>query len=295
MTSFSNVRFSFDGSLKQAYINFFLLPLLMLISIYGPILLSVGIPAYFAFTSSNGAQGMGTGTSIGFVILIVLAVIISIALATYLFGLIKKRNTMYMINGTQYGQGRFFTELETSVFIKILFKTIGLAILMLTALSVGISIITQLVFRGLDVAQVLGSLDDPSNIGLLFSSSVVFAAFLAYLCVLFGGFIVAAYWKTRQRNYIVNNTTLDNKIALASTLKARKLAWVMVSNVLLIIVTLGFGIPWAKVRMARYIIGNTQVDTALDIDGYVSQQQQYQSSLGDQIGDAFDVDLGLAI
>ena len=47
--------------------------------------------------------------------------------------------------------------------------------------------------------------------------------------------------------------------------------------------------------MARYIIGNTQVDTAVGIEGYVSQQQQYQSSLGDQIGDAFDVDLGLAI
>ena len=93
----------------------------------------------------------------------------------------------------------------------------------------------------------------------------------------------------------MNNTTLDNKIALASTLKARTLAWVMVSNVLLIIITLGFGIPWAKVRMARYIIGNTQVDTAVGIEGYVSQQQQYQSSLGDQIGDAFDVDLGLAI
>ena len=37
-----------------------------------------------------------------------------------------------------------------------------------------------------------------------------------------------AYMYTRQRRYIYDNTTLDNKIAFKSTLGARKFAWVIV-------------------------------------------------------------------
>ncbi|MGH1438575.1 MAG: YjgN family protein [Cellvibrionaceae bacterium] len=303
MTSFSNVRFSFDGKLGQAYINFFLLPLLMLICVYGLPLLAIALPAYSAYMSAarssallEGAtppvdDGMGTGT----IIAAVLGAIVCIVLAIYLFGLIKKRNTMYMINGTQYGQGRFAAELKTAVFVKILLKTIGLSFLMVIVLIVGVAIIASFTYGLGALQRTLDGMGDPSGFQGLIASGAVFLVALLYLGFLFGGFLLAAYSQTRQRNYIVNNTMLDNKIALASTLKARTLAWIMVTNILLIIVTLGFGMPWAKVRMTKYIVSNTQVDTEVGIDSYVTQQQQYQSSLGDQIGDAFDVDVGLAI
>jgi len=302
MTSFSNVRFSFDGKLGQAYINFFLLPLLMLICVYGLPLLAIALPAYSAYMSAanssallEGAQpandGMGTGLIIG----AILGAIVCIVLAIYLFGLIKKRNTTYMINGTQYGQGRFFTELKTAVFVKILLKTIGLSFLMFIVLIVGVAIIASFTVGLGTLQNSLDGMGSPSGFEGLIASGALFLVGVLYLGILIGGFLIAAYSQTRQRNYIVNNTMLDNKIALASTLKARSLAWIMITNILLIIVTLGFGMPWAKVRMAKYIVSNTLVDTEVGIDGYVSQQQQYQSSLGDQIGDAFDVDVGLAI
>ncbi len=67
----------------------------------------------------------------------------------------------------------------------------------------------------------------------------------------------------------------------------------MITNFLLVIVTLGLGVPWAKVRMARLFLENTHVDTSIGIDSYLTQRQEEQSSLGEQIGDAFDVDVGV--
>ena len=68
----------------------------------------------------------------------------------------------------------------------------------------------------------------------------------------------------------------------------------MISNLFLVILTLGLAFPWAKVRVARLMLENTLVDTEIGFDEYISQKQAEVSALGDQIGDAFDVDVGVA-
>jgi len=42
------------------------------------------------------------------------------------------------------------------------------------------------------------------------------------------------------------------------------------------------------------MLENTLVDTEYGFDAYLSEKQEEQSSLGEQIGDAFDVDVGVA-
>ena len=69
----------------------------------------------------------------------------------------------------------------------------------------------------------------------------------------------------------------------------------MIFYLLIIIFTLGLGSPWAHVRMARYMAEHTKVDTSEGFDEYVTQQLNEQSALGDQLGDAFDVDVGIGI
>lgn len=285
MTSFSNVRFSFDGKLSQAYINFLLLPLLLVVCFYGiPIVAAVVLPMF------GGTMGAGTG------LVVFIAVVIGLGLAVYLFGLIKKRNSMYIINGTQYGQGRFSTDLETKVFVKILLKTIGLAIALIIALFLIVALFVYMSVGLEKLQEIQLGMTDPSAMEEVFKSGIAVGIIAAiYLGFIFLTFLIAGYSYTRQHNYIVNNTVLDDKIALASTLKARSFALLMITNLLLVLVTLGLGLPWAKVRMARFIVENTQVDTEAGFEGYVTQQQEYQSSLGDQIGDAFDIDAGLAI
>jgi uncharacterized membrane protein YjgN (DUF898 family) len=69
----------------------------------------------------------------------------------------------------------------------------------------------------------------------------------------------------------------------------------MMSNFLLVVMTLGLATPWAKVRRAQLILNHTLVDVESGFDGFISQQQDRQSALGEQIGDAFDVDVAIGM
>jgi len=124
--------------------------------------------------------------------------------------------------------------------------------------------------------------------GGLFVSIIV-----AYIGILVGFYLITAYLYTSQRSYILGNTRLDDHTSFTSTLKTSQLTWVMITNLLLIAITVGLAIPWTRTRMARLIIENTQVDVSTGFDTYISAQQAEQSSLGEQLGDAFDVDVAV--
>lgn len=289
MTSFSNVRFGFAGKLGTAYINFFLLPLLFFISIYAlPIGAAVLLPMYQV---AGGDMPAYAG------ILFFVAVVVSVPLAFYFFALMQKKNTSYLINGSRYGQGEFAAELTTWSFAKIALKTFGLNILVFFGVMLLIGVAVIVAGAGFSNLEQLGAMDNPEDVvaQLFTSGSVIVAVMVGYLVMIAAFFFVMAYMQTRQRTYVYENTLLDERIAFASTLRARSLAWVMVSNLFLIFCTAGLATPWAKVRVARLMLDNTFIDVEGGLDEYITQQQKEQSSLGEQIGDAFDVDVGVAI
>lgn len=279
MSSFSNVRFSFAGVISEAYVNYLYLPFAFFIAIYAvPIGAVVLIPMYSEALTPLISVFIGV------------AVVMFLVLAFYLFAYMKKRNTSYSVNGYRFGQGIFTTNLETAEFAKILGKTIGLWIL---------AIVFLLAILGL-VIGVDGFANFAEAMNKSEATSENNQSFVGILGLMYLGFIVAslfimAYSYSRQREYIFANSSLDTDITLASTLQARILGWVMISNFILIIFSLGLAIPWAKVRMARLILENTLVNTDVGFDQYVTQKQEEQSSLGEQIGDAFDVDVGIGI
>jgi uncharacterized membrane protein YjgN (DUF898 family) len=283
MTSFSNVRFSFTGSLGGAYINFLLIPIGFFVAIYIPII-AIVVTTMFA--------GAITAT-IGIVIAI--AIIASLALALYFFALIKKRHTSYAINGYRYGQGQFITTLTTKAFIKIALKTLGLGCLVMLVFFGLIAVLVSLTIGFSSVTGIQDSVNNPEAMQHLLGSGIVTVLICSHIGMIIASFLIMAYSHTRQRSYIFANTRLDDEITFHSSLTMAALAWVMISNLLLIMLTLGLALPWAKVRMTTLVLTNTHVNTELGFDHYISQQQTKQSALGDQIGDAFDVDVGLAI
>ena len=285
MTSFSNVRFGFDGKLGGAYLNFLLLPILFFIAFYSIILIGIGVSIFFPDLPVAVKASISIISAIFFAFL-----------AIYLFAYIKKRNTHYMFNGYRYGQGHFSSDVEVKPFAKIIFKTIGLATLLFSIFLILVAILaySTIGFEELiALQQSLGDAEGSEEINAELASKIFPVFGIFYLGLIISSFIIIAYSYTRQRAYILDNSVLDEKITFASTLKARQFAWVTVSNFILVICTLGFALPWAKVRMARLILENTHVDTSIGFDDYVTQKQNEQSSLGEQIGDAFDVDVGL--
>ena len=282
MTSFSNVRFGFDGILGGAYINFLLLPILCFLALYaGPIALAIFIPMM--------AGSLGGLTSL----VTVVGVIGCLLLALFLFAFLKKRNTNYTINGYRYGQGMFSTDVETKAFLWIILKSIGLTILAMIGLIVLIAVLASISGLAGKLLELQGNLQNPEALQTALGGGILAMVGLLYVGLIILSMLIFAYFFTRQRTYIYENSTLDGKINFASSLKAGQFACVIISNFLLIIVTLGLATPWVKVRLARLFLGNTHVDTSVGFDIYVTQKQKEQSSLGEQIGDAFDVDVGI--
>lgn len=286
VTSFSNVRFSFDGKLGSAYFNYMLLPALIIIA------LSV-IPISFVIFGAK--FGLSIDSTVG-TVLLGLAFLILPALSVYLYSLMKKKNIKYMLDGSRYGQGQFTSNVEVAAFVIIILKTMGLFILFFGGLLLVSALLAWVTSLGTDLLQLAPNIQDPTARSDIFKNPIA----IVIIAMLYFGFILIsvslmAYSYTRQRAYIYENTKLDNKIAFKSTLRARKFVWVAVTNLLLVIFTLGLGIPWARVRVARLMLENTYVDTSVGLESYVTQKQKEQSSLGEQIGDAFDVDVGMGL
>lgn len=285
MTSFSNVHFSFNDTVKQSYINFFVYPFLLMLALYTvPIMM-------FVLPLLSEDYGIDFSWILAYAPFLI---IISFILASCIYAVMKRKNTSYIINGTGYGQGVFHTQVEAKKFWFIAFKSVFLFIFVnLFVLAIVGTIAYYTMGMGIfqEIEQMIN--DDKLDQLPMMLASLLPLLSAAYMGMLISMIIVISYIVTRQRTYVLGNTTLDKKIKFASTLKARSLSWVSVTNLLAIIFSLGLAYPWAKIRMTKLMARHTCIDAGTDINAYITQQQQIGSSLGDQIGDAFDVDVGL--
>lgn len=284
MTSFSNVRFSFAGSLKDSYI------ILLGIPLCGFLLLgAVGFLGIKVLEQGSGQLGAISIILLGIVTLLVLIG------ALYLNALIAKKMNSYYINGYRYGQGEFAAKLSVSKFFKIHFTAIVFSITGFLLLIVIAAVVMFLTGGADQLLAMQGGLENPEEIAAELPAGIFGVIFSIYLGMIILSMLVAGYVFTRQRTYIFSNLTLDEATYFSSTLTTRIYTWVMITNLLIIAFTLGLGIPWAKVRMLRTVLQNTSIEPNTDINSYITQQQKEQSSLAEQLGDAFDVDLGVGI
>ena len=98
------------------------------------------------------------------------------------------------------------------------------------------------------------------------------------------------FWYTakKQRYYWAN--TEFGKARFRSTVTGEGLADIKITNLLLIVFTLGVGYPLARVREARYQADHLFLDGPLDLDR-IQQQAIAASATGDALADMMDVSL----
>lgn len=116
---------------------------------------------------------------------------------------------------------------------------------------------------------------------------VVVAA--AYLVALL---FVAPYLAARLQNVIWNNTTLGPN-GFDSRLSARGMFGVMISNFILIVLTLGLFKPFADIRLARYRFQHLRLLSTADLDEFVAGAQITATAAGEEMADMFDMDIAL--
>ena len=121
------------------------------------------------------------------------------------------------------------------------------------------------------------------------------AAVVASIVLIYAGILLAAaYVQAKLFNVIYSSMRLGPH-RLEANLSARWMMWLHVSNLVAVLFSLGFLAPWAKVRLARYRIGQTKVLASGPLLASNDPNARSHGAAGDaavDLGD-FDFDMGL--
>ena len=116
--------------------------------------------------------------------------------------------------------------------------------------------------------------------------------FIGPLFLLAAYLLAFAYITANTSNRVYNDSSLLLH-GFDSRLVFTRLAFIYFTNGLMILLTLGLAIPWAKVRLARYRAECLSLKADGSLDHFIAAEDKRSSALGEEIGEVFDVDIGL--
>jgi len=96
----------------------------------------------------------------------------------------------------------------------------------------------------------------------------------------------AMYFQTVYNNIEIADNNVGTSVSITG------LGSIVISNAVLVLLTLGIYYPWAKVRMTQYLQDNLWVE-AVDLDSFVAKSGDGSDPLGEEIGEAFDLGIGI--
>lgn len=133
-------------------------------------------------------------------------------------------------------------------------------------------------------------------------ASALFSATLASGSIGFGTVITAAifllipaasYWfyYICMRNLVLTSTSIDMN-SLYSDVDFKQFIFIKATNYLGIVFSLGFFYPWARVRLAKFLAENTELNAMENLDNYTADESQDISATGSEVADYIDFDFG---
>lgn len=185
------------------------------------------------------------------------------------------RQKCFLLANNRFGQTPFTFEGKTGDYYRIFLRLIGINVALI------------LVAGGLAYSA--------SKLNLLVYNKEEFHAMLAglgvavYLAVIS---VSSIYLYVRLSNYNWNHTHLDGHF-FHSQLKLGKFFWIIVSNMFAISFSAGLLVPWAAVRMTRYRVETLSLIAMGSLEHFVAGKQEEVSAIGEEIGDIFDIEIGL--
>ena len=190
------------------------------------------------------------------------------------FGLLwpfVSRSTARFLGNHRYGTANFHVDPPV--------KNYYAALLWTLPIIAGGAVIMGLAFGGI---QAIGSL------GMIgpFQFTIILLGYAAF-------FLVPTWYHVLARNITVSNATLDGGHRFVSDMKPLSYFAIVVSNGLVVVLTLGLATPWAKVRLARYKAEHTGIIPGDDLDGFVNDQQQKGDVVSGEFLDMDGFELGL--
>lgn len=279
-SSFRNIRFAFDGTAGVPYFNFLIIPLIVL-----AVLSAAGYLLYLEFghlTSDDLATAPPQTVAIaGAAILIIFLFIMSIIVP-----FIHRNMISYSHNNHRYGTAKFAAEIKTGRIFGIHFVTLLLSIL--TVVLVG-----GIFYGAYQLITSTPSLIE--NMEHLDPYMEEIASVAIYLILIPASGFAVAYFKSSIRNHRYNATKIDSRVRLNSSTGTWSLWWLSFSNLMLLILTIGFAYPYTKIRTARYFARRTSITVTGGLESFTENEKSKLSVMGEEMADAFDVDFDIGV
>lgn len=117
------------------------------------------------------------------------------------------------------------------------------------------------------------------------------AATVTFVSIMLFYILISVYVQTRTTNLVLSSSALDQH-KLVSTLRVRNMFYIHLTNLLAVIVSFGLLIPWASIRLARYRVKNMAMIAKGDLDSFIANEQDSVKATAGEFAEAFDLDLG---
>ena len=192
-----------------------------------------------------------------------------------LYPVVMKRQREFYVAESRYGRAQFGLELPTGAVYRI-YLLAFLAFLALGVVAAGV------MFGSMVAAGGPPNPEAPPGPGMVVGFVLLYAGFGA----------IAVSVRTAFENLVWNHTRLDVH-RFESRLRGRTMLWLYASNVLLIAGTLGLGVPWARVRLARYRAESLTLVPGGPLATEAMSGSETDAATGAELSDAMDLDFGL--
>ncbi|MCX8996166.1 DUF898 family protein [Rhizobiaceae bacterium BDR2-2] len=148
----------------------------------------------------------------------------------------------YVFDNLRYGDRAFATDPRIGALYRVWILPVLLMVLGVVLIAL-VSIPAFLLASDDDAAMTIW-------IGLVYAS--VFGTLIVFA-------IVGLLYQIGVRNVVWSATVLDGRHRLGSDMSRFRYLWIMVSNLVVTVLTLGLMRPWAAVREARYIVEHSGI------------------------------------
>lgn len=125
------------------------------------------------------------------------------------------------------------------------------------------------------------------------SPATTFSVLALYIIFLMGVFITNGISSALTRNLMINHLALGNNSSFKSTISIPKFAFIVLTNALAILFSLGFAAPWAQIRKQRYLCENGYAALSEEVDSVISKENSAPSAIGVEGAELMDVGIGL--
>ena len=105
-------------------------------------------------------------------------------------------------------------------------------------------------------------------------------------------FVFAITFQAMCRNYMLQNLHLGSIARFDSSINPVVLVWIMLSNVVVVILTLGMMVPWAYVRLYDYFCSHTEYAITGDINSFIDVETRNQGAFGEEFADMEGLEFG---